>query len=399
MSFICCAIIGGGCASHPASSNSDVASEIKSAHDADPNVRWLAVDHMSRMKGADDSVVVQALIEALSDSNQRVRLRAAEALAGFGDPAALPELDRVAKKDDAPEVLQAAQASIAAINARVEENKKAQAAKTSEVDENIEKERRLQLIESNAAKPDPANFPLLVTTLNDPDPRFRAAAARGLAAIGDARAVPPLTKLLDDKDPVVQKSGRDALQTFPDGKTAVASWDALHDAEARRIQKVHQEEAMQDAKLRADLAEAAKQQAAAEQKRHAAQKAEFERQLDAWAEDPTHAAIPAAIVKKTRTMWLAQLDKSIDDDFAKELNLPKGADRDAYDKAIRIMTDQRNALPAMGDDAVAQKIHAAIKWRGDQQGQPQRLTEAERNDTKWLVDLLIKAAIATAPNK
>ena len=174
----CCAIIGGGCASHPATSNSDVASEIKSAHDSDPNVRWLAVDHMSRMKGADDSVVVHALIEALSDSNQRVRLRAAEALAVFDDPASLPELDRVAKKDDAPEVSQAAQTSIATINAHVEESKKAQAAKSIEVDESIEKERRLRMIKSDAVKPDPANFPLLVTTLNDPDPRFCAAAAR-----------------------------------------------------------------------------------------------------------------------------------------------------------------------------------------------------------------------------
>jgi HEAT repeat protein len=76
--------------------------------------------------------------------------------------------------------------------------------------------------------------PALIETLNDRDPKVRAAAAMALARIGSQAkaAVPALIKALKDKDPDVRREAARALgQMGPAAQEAVpALLEALRDS-------------------------------------------------------------------------------------------------------------------------------------------------------------------------
>jgi HEAT repeat protein len=79
--------------------------------------------------------------------------------------------------------------------------------------------------------------PTLVNTLNDPNPRVRAEAARALARIGPeaTEAVPALIARLDDPDEEVRQAAARALgQVGPAAATAVPALISLIDAASNK---------------------------------------------------------------------------------------------------------------------------------------------------------------------
>ena len=144
---------------------------IQALGDSDWAVRRAAAEALGDLG---DSQAVPPLIQALGDSGWDVRRAAAEALGAVGDPQAIPALIK-ALGNDGGAVRSAAAEALGAIG-------------------------------------DPQAIPALIQALGDSDRDVRRAAAEALGKLGDPKAVPALKKRLYDESEAVRNAARDAIR-------------------------------------------------------------------------------------------------------------------------------------------------------------------------------------------
>ena len=155
--------------------------------DADPNVQESAACILAKIG---DHQVLESLISALLNSNWIVRSQAARALGRIGDPKAVDTLILLLQ-DKVPAVRDEASAAITTLG-------EPSIPPLLEALSHKEWKVRLRATEALALlKPQAAVEPLLVLMEHDPDTAVRQDAIRALGEIGDARAVEPLLKALD----------------------------------------------------------------------------------------------------------------------------------------------------------------------------------------------------------
>lgn len=151
--------------------------------DDDANLRQGAAYALSRF-GAD---AVPALLEVMKDPDPNVQWAAVDTLDTIGPPArkAVAALARAAATNPSPKIRRGALTALVTIHGFAQHREKPTKA-----------------------------VPGLIELLDDPDADIRWGAIQTLAAIGPSarNAVPPLTRLLEDKNPSVVESARYALR-------------------------------------------------------------------------------------------------------------------------------------------------------------------------------------------
>lgn len=183
-----------------------------------------AVDGLADCKG---QPVVTALVAALRDSDQGVKMKAAVALAKVGDKAAVPPLVE-ALTDNSPNVRRAAASSLGKLG------------EPSAIEP-------LMAILNNQASPvrpwaslalvrlgEPAAMHGLVNALKHDSPKVRKWAARALAEVDGKPAVPALIVALDDSDEAVRLQVADTLSKIDDDRAR----QALDDNVGLKLEKI-----------------------------------------------------------------------------------------------------------------------------------------------------------------
>lgn len=155
----------------------------------------------------------EQLVMALKDQDDYVRAGAAEALGYIGDQQAVLPLLRALEDKESHVRFNAALAL-----GRLGDPRALQALVTALADEGILMEiavrRVLPMISRRWKKSEGARaaVPSLVVALNHANHYVRAAAARALGDLRDARAIAPLAAVLKDNQDTVQKAARKALK-------------------------------------------------------------------------------------------------------------------------------------------------------------------------------------------
>ncbi len=197
--------------------------------------------------------VLQALMEALKDSDVEVRKSAMHALSRFRSPAAFDAFV-VGLKDKEPEVRQQAafalsqlrddratdaligalkdenaevrqQAAFALSQLRVAKAVPALVAALKDVDDDVREQALFALSQIR----DVSAVPALIGALSDSKPNVREQAAAALSQIGDRAAVPALIAALKDKEPSVREQAAFALSQIGDDSAIEALTAAVKD--------------------------------------------------------------------------------------------------------------------------------------------------------------------------
>lgn len=169
--------------------------------------------------------VVQALTEALKDSDAEVRKSAMQALARFRVPAAYDAFVMGLKDSDA-EVRQ--QAAFALSQLRDGRATDALVGALKDSDAEVRQQAAFALSQLR----DPRAVPALTSALKDQDDEVREQALFALAQIRDPSAVPALTTALSDPKPNVRQQAAFALSQLGDEKAVPALIGALKDKDA-----------------------------------------------------------------------------------------------------------------------------------------------------------------------
>lgn len=192
---------------------------VKAVHDSDERVRLTAMDVLETL-GSEAASAVPALSEALEAKSRFVRWAAARTLGKIGPvgkiASAVPGLTRLLEDPDLDVRLTAA-GSLERLGpvAAMAVPSLTKSVGSSDAVLRIAAIRAVVGIGTDAV---PA-LPAVASTLADADPRVRKTAAEALGRFGPAArsAVEALTKALDDADGDVRKAASDALLSVTDG--------------------------------------------------------------------------------------------------------------------------------------------------------------------------------------
>jgi HEAT repeat protein len=191
---------------------------VQALKDSDPRVRLAVLDALALLpvRAEVKKSAVPGLVERLKDRDARARRAAARALESIGPhaQAAVPGLI-AALEDQAPEVRQAAVTALWRIEPAERNDKVLVPALVKALrDADARTRQRAAIVLSVLGRRARGAVPALVTALKDQDPRVRGSAASALAAIGpEARvAIPALREALKDTTDYVRRSARQALQ-------------------------------------------------------------------------------------------------------------------------------------------------------------------------------------------
>jgi hypothetical protein len=151
-----------------------------------------------------EEAAIPALVQTLTDEDELVHRRAAEALGTIGLPA-LPALLDALRHEDA-HVRWIVAYSLGTVGDVRAIPALAQTLKDRE------KDVRAMAAEALSTIGDSAAVPLLITALNDPDGFVRGSVAEALGILGDARAIPALRQTLGDMDSFARRRAAEALE-------------------------------------------------------------------------------------------------------------------------------------------------------------------------------------------
>jgi HEAT repeat protein len=172
--------------------------------------------------GADREVARQALCRALRDQRHEVRASAAIALGLLGDPASVPELiDKLV--DGNPAARQSAAIALGQLGDPAAVAPLLEQLQVGPADLRFQAARSLAEIAPAAA------FEPLCAALADKDPEVRESVAEALAVVGDARAAGWLAPLISDKRAATRFAVAMALATFHDPRGVDVLLEALGD--------------------------------------------------------------------------------------------------------------------------------------------------------------------------
>jgi HEAT repeat protein/beta-lactamase regulating signal transducer with metallopeptidase domain len=185
--------------------------------DSDAEVRKSAMQALARFRVP---AAYDAFVAGLKDSDAEVRQQAAFALSQLRDGRATDPLMGALKDSDA-EVRQ--QAAFALSQLR---DPRAVPALTSALKDDQSDEVREQALFALSQIRDPSAVPALIGALSDPKANVRQQAAFALSQIGDEKAVPALVGALKDKDAEVREKAAFALSQIGD-ESAIEPLTAL----------------------------------------------------------------------------------------------------------------------------------------------------------------------------
>jgi beta-lactamase regulating signal transducer with metallopeptidase domain len=190
--------------------------------DSDAEVRKSAMHALSRFRAP---AAFDAFVLALKDKDPEVRQQAAFALSQLRDDRATDALIGALKDEDA-EVRQ--QAAFALSQLRVAKAVPALMVALKDVDDEVREKALFALSQTR----DASAVPALMDALSDSKPNVREQAAFALSQIGDPAAVPALIGALKDKVPSVRQQAAFALSQIGDDSAIEALTAAIKDPDA-----------------------------------------------------------------------------------------------------------------------------------------------------------------------
>jgi HEAT repeat protein/CHAT domain-containing protein len=196
---------------------------IEALKDTDKRVRYSAAFALWHMKIGDKSAV-PALVEALKDTEKYVRIVAAFILGDMGDKRAVPVLIE-ALKDTNKDVRIIAAFALEEMGDKRAVPALIEALKDTEFDVRNNAASALEKIGDKRA------VPVLIEALKDTEPDVRRSAASALGEIGDKRAVPALIEAWKDADTVVRNGAASALGEMGDKRAVPVLIEALKNAD------------------------------------------------------------------------------------------------------------------------------------------------------------------------
>jgi HEAT repeat protein/beta-lactamase regulating signal transducer with metallopeptidase domain len=187
--------------------------------DSDAEVRKSAMHALSRFRSP---AAFDAFVVGLKDQDPEVRQQAASALSQLRDGRATDALI-AALKDENAEVRQ--QAAFALSQLRVARAVPALVVALKDVDDDVREQALFALSQIR----DASAVPALIGALSDAKPNVREQAAFALSQIGDRAAVPGLIAALKDKEPSVREQAAFALSQIGDESAIEALTAAIKD--------------------------------------------------------------------------------------------------------------------------------------------------------------------------
>jgi HEAT repeat protein/beta-lactamase regulating signal transducer with metallopeptidase domain len=187
--------------------------------DSDAEVRKSAMQALSRFRSP---AAFDAFVVGLKDQDPEVRQQAAFALSQLRDDRATDALIG-ALKDENAEVRQ--QAAFALSQLRVARAVPALVVALKDVDDDVREQALFALSQIR----DASAVPALIGALSDAKPNVREKAAFALSQIGDRAAVPGLIAALKDKEPSVREQAAFALSQIGDESAIEALTAAIKD--------------------------------------------------------------------------------------------------------------------------------------------------------------------------
>jgi HEAT repeat protein len=188
-----------------------------SVGDKNKDIRRNAVYVLGQLKRED---AIQVLIHAFRDEDPAVKAEAVAALANIGQPAIEPlkyvlrDKDMVVRRHATTALAQIADPN--SIKPWIDALR--------DDDPKVQETAAMTLVKAGPAAMDP-----LIAALNDNDRYFRKSVTRVLGEMKDPKGLEPLSRMLRDKDPGVQKAAADALVSIGSASIDVLA-DALKDA-------------------------------------------------------------------------------------------------------------------------------------------------------------------------
>ncbi|MCP4699874.1 MAG: hypothetical protein GY862_23930, partial [Gammaproteobacteria bacterium] len=200
-----------GVTSLAAAEHACVPALLEALQDENEKVRLFAVHALGEIK---NPVSVPALIEALRDEKSKVRLFAVNALGNFKDPACAPALVEALQDENSDVRLFASEA--------LERTHKNPACAPARLD-------ALRNEEGRGNLKDPADVPALIEAFQNEDREVRESAIIALGDLKDPACMPVLLEALQDEDIDVRESAADISGNFKDPACVPALLETLRD--------------------------------------------------------------------------------------------------------------------------------------------------------------------------